>query len=42
MLRDGVIVIYQGKVETVSPREGFKIPKTAEEVDVSGSGSSPA
>lgn|SRR6185295_2769089 len=36
VLRDGVIVIYQGKVETVSPREGFKIPKTAEEVDVSG------
>jgi imidazolonepropionase-like amidohydrolase len=36
VLRDGVVVVYQGRIETVAPREGFKIPKTAEEVDVTG------
>jgi imidazolonepropionase-like amidohydrolase len=37
VLRDAVIVIHQGKIETVAPREGFAIPKTALEVDVTGS-----
>jgi imidazolonepropionase-like amidohydrolase len=37
VLRDAVIVVYQGKIETVAPREGFEIPKTAVEVDVTGS-----
>jgi imidazolonepropionase-like amidohydrolase len=37
VLRDAVIVVYQGKIETVAPREGFKIPKRASEVDVTGS-----
>ena len=37
VLRDAVIVVYQGKIETVAPREGFEIPKTAAEVDVTGS-----
>jgi imidazolonepropionase-like amidohydrolase len=37
VLRDAVIVIYQGKIETVSPREGFTIPSSALEVDVPGS-----
>lgn len=37
LLRDAVVVVYQGKIETVAPREGFKIPKTAEQVDVTGS-----
>ena len=37
VLRDTVIVIYQGKIETVSPREGFTIPSSALEVDVPGS-----
>lgn len=36
VLRDAVVVIYNGKIETVAPREGFKIPKTAEQVDVTG------
>jgi imidazolonepropionase-like amidohydrolase len=37
VLRDAVIVIFQGKIETVAPREGFTIPKSALEVDVPGS-----
>lgn len=37
VLRDAVIVIHQGKIETVTPREGFAIPGDALEVDVSGS-----
>ncbi len=37
VLMDAVIVVHQGKIETVSPREGFRIPKTAEQVDVTGS-----
>jgi imidazolonepropionase-like amidohydrolase len=37
VLRDAVIVVFNGKVETVAPREGFRIPKSAEEVDVTGS-----
>jgi len=36
VLRDAVIVVYQGRIETVAPREGFEIPKTAVEVDVTG------
>lgn len=36
VLRDAVIVIYQGKIETVAPREGFAIPGTAETVDITG------
>ncbi len=37
VLRDAVIVVYRGKIETIAPREGFEIPKTATEVDVTGS-----
>lgn len=37
VLRDAVIVVYQGKIETVAPREGFEIPKSAAEVDLTGS-----
>jgi imidazolonepropionase-like amidohydrolase len=37
VLRDAVIVVYQGKIETIAPREGFEIPKTATEVNVTGS-----
>jgi imidazolonepropionase-like amidohydrolase len=37
VLRDAVVVIRQGHIETVSPREGFEIPKTALVVDVTGS-----
>jgi imidazolonepropionase-like amidohydrolase len=37
VLRDAVIIVYHGKIETVSPREGFTIPKTAAVVDVTGS-----
>ena len=36
VLRDAVIVVYQGRIETVAPREGFDIPKTATEIDVTG------
>jgi imidazolonepropionase-like amidohydrolase len=36
VLRDAVIVVYQGKIETLAPREGFKIPNSAEQVDVTG------
>lgn len=36
VLRDAVLVIYQGRIETVAPREGFEIPKTAVVVDVTG------
>jgi imidazolonepropionase-like amidohydrolase len=36
VLRDAVIVVYQGRIETVAPREGFDVPKTAVEVDVTG------
>lgn len=34
--RDMVIVVHQGRIETVAPREGFDIPRSAEEVDVTG------
>jgi imidazolonepropionase-like amidohydrolase len=37
VLRDAVVVIHQGRIETVTPREGFKIPPTAVEVNVTGS-----
>jgi imidazolonepropionase-like amidohydrolase len=37
VLRDAVIVVHQGKIETIAPREGFEIPKTAVVVDVTGS-----
>ncbi len=37
VLRDVVIVVHKGKIESVAPREGFKIPKSAQEVDVTGS-----
>ena len=37
VLRDAVVVIYQGKIETVGPHEGFVVPKSAIPVDVSGS-----
>ncbi len=36
VLRDAVVVVYQGRIETVAPREGFEIPKSAVEVDVTG------
>jgi imidazolonepropionase-like amidohydrolase len=36
VLRDAVIVVHQGRIETVAPREGFSIPKSALEVDVTG------
>jgi imidazolonepropionase-like amidohydrolase len=36
VLRDGVIVVYQGHIETIAPREGFKIPKSAAAIDVTG------
>ncbi len=36
VLRDAVVVVYQGKIETVAPREGFRIPKSAEQIDVTG------
>ena len=36
ILRDAVIVVHAGHIETVAPREGFKIPKSAVEVDVTG------
>ncbi len=35
-LRDAVIVVRGGKIEQVAPREGFKIPRSAEEVDATG------
>ncbi len=37
VLRDAVIVVHDGKIETIAPREGFEIPKSAVEVDVTGS-----
>lgn len=36
VLRDAVIVVRDGRIETVAPREGFEIPKTATEVDITG------
>ena len=36
VLRDAVIVVHAGHIETVAPREGFKIPKSALTVDVTG------
>lgn len=36
VLRDAVVVVYQGRIETVAPREGFEIPKSAVEIDVTG------
>lgn len=35
-LRDAVIVVRAGKIEQVAPREGFAIPRSAEEVDATG------
>jgi imidazolonepropionase-like amidohydrolase len=35
--RDVVVVVHQGKIETVAPREGFTIPKSARQVEVTGS-----
>jgi imidazolonepropionase-like amidohydrolase len=37
VLRDAVIVVHGGKIETIAPREGFEIPKSAVVVDVTGS-----
>lgn len=37
VLRDAVVVVFQGHIETVAPREGFRIPKSAEQIDVTGS-----
>jgi imidazolonepropionase-like amidohydrolase len=37
VLRDVVIVIHRGKIEAVGPREGFTIPKSARQVEVTGS-----
>ncbi len=37
VLRDAVIVVRQGKIESIAPREGFNIPKSAVIVDVTGS-----
>lgn len=34
--RDMVVMVRQGRIETVAPREGFDIPRSAEEVDVTG------
>lgn len=36
VLRDAVVVVHAGHIETVAPREGFKIPKSAVAVDVTG------
>lgn len=36
VLRDAVVVVHAGHIETVAPREGFKIPKSAVTVDVTG------
>ena len=36
VLRDAVIVVRHGKIETVAPREGFTLPKGTVEVDVTG------
>ncbi|HEY7684328.1 MAG TPA: amidohydrolase family protein [Gemmatimonadales bacterium] len=37
VLRDAVIVVHDGRIETVAPREGFTLPRSAAVVDVSGS-----
>jgi imidazolonepropionase-like amidohydrolase len=37
VLRDVVVVVHRGKIETVAPREGFAIPKSARQVEVTGS-----
>jgi len=34
--RDMVVMVRQGRIETVAPREGFDIPRNAEEIDVTG------
>ena len=36
VMRNAVVVIYQGHIETVTPAAGFKIPKSAVVIDVSG------
>lgn len=36
VLRNAVVVIYQGHIETVAPAAGFEIPKSAEVLDVTG------
>ncbi|MEP6571504.1 MAG: amidohydrolase family protein [Gemmatimonadota bacterium] len=35
-LPDQVVVVYHGKIETITAREGFEIPKTAVQLDVRG------
>jgi len=36
MLEDQVIIIRGAKIETIAPRAGFQIPKTATEIDLTG------
>jgi imidazolonepropionase-like amidohydrolase len=36
ILRDQVIVVRGTRIDTIAPREGFKIPRTAEVVDLTG------
>ncbi len=36
VLQDAVIIVRQGKIEQLVPREGFVIPRTADVVDVTG------
>jgi imidazolonepropionase-like amidohydrolase len=36
VMPDAVIIVRQGKIEQLVPREGFAIPRTAEVVDVTG------
>ncbi|MEO8199544.1 MAG: amidohydrolase family protein [Gemmatimonadota bacterium] len=36
VLPNAVVVIYKTRIETVAPAAGFKIPKTAQVIDVSG------
>ena len=36
VLQDAVIVVRQGRIVQVAPREGFELPRTADIVDVTG------
>lgn len=36
VLTDQVVVVHGTKIETVAPRSGFTIPKTAEKIDLTG------
>jgi imidazolonepropionase-like amidohydrolase len=36
LMRDAVVVIYKGHIETVTPEAGFKVPKSAVVINVSG------